>query len=109
VRPAEPERPRLRQSGPAGRVRARVPGVRLLVRRPLAVVPAIGPSGWVRRFTTVLAAAVAAAAVVAVLGLLAEAAAASRGQEGAAERMVTDGSIAPVPPGPGQVHRVTFG
>jgi hypothetical protein len=109
VRPAEAERPRVRRSRPARRPE---PGMRVLVRRPLAVLPASGVRLRVRRVLAGLAVTVGAALVVAGLGLLADAAAASRAAEvservAPVERIVTEGSLTPVSPGPGQVLRVT--
>jgi hypothetical protein len=108
VRPAEPERPRQRAAS-GGRAALWVPEARLIVRRPRVVAPAVGVNGRVRRVLAAAAVAVVTAAVVAGLGLLCEAAAALRAQEGGVERTVTDGSLAPVLPGPGQVLGVTFG
>ncbi|TQM14292.1 hypothetical protein [Pseudonocardia kunmingensis] len=111
VRPAEAERPRVRRSAP---LRHPVPGVRVLVRRPLAVVPAGGVRLRVRRVLAGLAVALGAAVAVAGLGLLADAVAAQRSAEVPArvapvEQTVTGGSLTPVLPGLGQVLRVTSG
>jgi len=108
VRPAEPERPRLRRSGAAGRAALRVPGTRLLARRPLVVAPPVRARERVRRFLAGAAVTALAAAVVVGLGLLADGAAASRAGE-YGEQTVTGGSLTPVLPGVGQVLRVTSG
>jgi hypothetical protein len=109
VRPAEAERPGQHRSRAAGRAPLWVPGMRLIVRRPRVVAPAIGMNGRVRGFLAAAAVTAAVAALVAGLGLLCEVAAASRAQEDGATLIVTDGSLAPVLPGPGQALRVTFG
>jgi hypothetical protein len=79
VRPAEAERPQV-PSG-ARRVPLPVPGVRTLVRRPLAVPIAVAR---LRGLLAGLAVTVAAAAVVVGLGVLADDSAAVRAAEGAA-------------------------
>ena len=111
VRPAEAERPLVRRSV---RMRRPVSGVRVLVRRPLAVAPASGARVRVRRVLAGFAVALAAAVAVAGLGMLADAVAAQRAAEvpervAPVERIVTGGSLTPVLPGLGQVLRVTSG
>jgi hypothetical protein len=60
-----------------------MPGMRTLVRRPVAVSPAGAALARVRRIVAGLAVMVVAGAVVVALGLLVDAAAAARAGEGA--------------------------
>jgi hypothetical protein len=79
VRPAEAERPLVPSGG--RRVPLSVPGVRTLVRRPLAVPRAAVLLARIRRVLAGLAVTVVAGAVVVGLGVLAESAAAVRAGE----------------------------
>jgi hypothetical protein len=82
VRPAEVERPLVSRPG-ARRVPLSMPGMRTLVRRPVAVSPAGAVLARVRRILAGLAVTVVAGAVVVALGLLVDAASAARaGEEG---------------------------
>ena len=83
VRPAEVERPQVSRPG-ARRVPLSMPGMRTLVRRPVAVSRADAALARARRIVAGLAVTVVAGAVVVALGLLVDAAAAARaGEEGA--------------------------
>jgi len=81
VRPFEPERPQRQRSGPGRRVPLRAPGMRMLVRRPLAAAPAVGARVRARRVLAVLAVTVVSAAAAVGLGLLADATAGMRAGE----------------------------
>lgn len=81
VRPAEVERPQVSRPG-VRRVPLSMPGMRTLVRRPVAVAPAGAAFARMRRIVAGLAVTVVAGAVVVALGLLVDAAAAVRAGDG---------------------------
>jgi hypothetical protein len=83
VRPAEVERPQVSRPG-ARRVPLSMPGMRTLVRRPVAVSPAGAALARGRQIVAGLAVTVVAGAVVVALGLLVDAAAAARAGDGEA-------------------------
>lgn len=79
VRPAEVERPQVRSG--VGRVSLPVPGMRTLARRSRAVSPAPAALARARRVLAGVVLTIAAGALVVGLGLVADAAAATRAGE----------------------------